>query len=369
MQEITVLLNLGLFAGGLAILVYGSEHLIQAATRLAKTFGVSDLLIGLTIVAIGTSLPEIVSSLTALAAGKADLAFANVAGSSLTNLTLVVGLSALAAPLATNHIVLDRDTKIMTLSFILLAIMVFDPLTPGIITWWEGGILLVLMIAYLSFLHWGREECDTCYQFSIFVDFFIRLRFITSLRGRAPLPRTSRAAQGGSVVSSERESEGEPSRIGRQQASDLVIILIAALGVTVGAQWVVSGAEFISLNFGIAESVIGFTLIALGTSLPELTVSLNSARHGFGRLLIGNVVGSNIINITMGLGFANMFFPAATANLFLAAVLLLLMLGIAPVFYWIIRKDWRVTRREGFVLTFLYFTVLAVLVWASESVF
>ncbi len=367
MQEISVLANLGLFVLGLVVLVYGSEHLIQAATRLARSFGVSDLLIGLTIVAIGTSLPEIVSSIAALSVGKADLAFANVAGSSLTNLTIVVGISAMAAPLATNHIVLDRDTKIMILAFVLLTVVIFNPLAPGTITWWEGAVLLVLMVSYLSFLHWGREECDTCYQFSIFVDFFIRLRFITSLRKGATRPSTSRSAQQTSADDSEDLSTAQFRRFGREQISDVLVIVVAAVGVTLGAQWVVSGAEFISLTFGIEESLVGFTLIALGTSLPELTVSINSARHGFGRLLIGNVVGSNIMNITLGLGLANMFFPTASVNLFLAAVLLSLMLGVAAVFYYVIRQDWRVTRREGVLLTILYFVVLVVLIWTSES--
>ena len=113
MQIVEISINIGLFLLGLLLLVHGSDYLIQAATRLAKSLGVSDLLIGLTIVAIGTSLPEIVASAAALIVNKSNLAFANILGSSLTNLTLVVGISAIVAPLATNHIVLDLHLDLL----------------------------------------------------------------------------------------------------------------------------------------------------------------------------------------------------------------------------------------------------------------
>jgi cation:H+ antiporter len=365
MQILDILLNLGLFTGGLALLVRGSDYLIQYATDIARKFNVSDLLIGLTIVAVGTSLPEILAAITALVFGRADLAFSNVIGSSLTNLTLIVGVSAIAAPLATNHIILDRDTKIMILTFIILTLMLLNPMAFGFISIFESLILLLLMIAYLSFLYWGRDECDTCYQFHIFVDFFVRMRFLTAIRGKAEPPPTSRQAQKAELSDGDEELEESAPNI-LTLKKELAIIALSLVAVGIGAQWVVTGAEYISLTFGIGESIIGFTIISLGTSLPELSVSLNSARHGFGRLLIGNVVGSNIINIAMGLGFAYIF-STAPVKILSSMLQLSLLLLISVVFYYFIRKDWRVTRGEGVVLIMLYLLVQGILIGVVQT--
>ena len=367
MQIVDIILNLGLFTGGLALLVRGSDYLIQYATDIAKRFDVSDLLIGLTIVAIGTSLPEVLAAVAALLFGRANLAFSNIIGSSLTNLTLIVGISAIVAPLATNHIILDRDTKIMILTFIIVVIMLLNPLAFGYISIIESMILILLMIAYLSFLYWGRDECDTCYQFHIFVDFFVRMRFLTTIQGKAEPPPTSRRAQKTESVAADEEAE-EETRSLLMLKKELAIIAVSLVAVGIGAQWVVTGAEYISLTFGIGESIIGFTIISLGTSLPELSVSINSARHGFGRLLIGNVVGSNIINIAMGLGFAYIF-TTAPVQILSSMLQLSLLLLISIIFYYFIRKDWRVTRTEGVFLIVLYLVVQAILIGAVQSSF
>ncbi|MBD3407573.1 MAG: calcium/sodium antiporter [Candidatus Lokiarchaeota archaeon] len=358
MQQIEMILNIGLFVVGLAFLVLGSDYLIQAATGLAKRMGVSDLLIGLTIVAIGTSIPEIVASIASISAGKADLALSNIAGSSLTNMTLIVGISAIVAPLATNHIILERDTKIMIFSFAVLGIALLDPLTPGVIAIWEAAIMLLIMLTYLTFLHWGRAECDTCYQFHIFVDFFVRLKFLTSLQGKLEPPK---------IVKTEIDVDDvqETFEDSKSTFRDLTIVTISVIAVAIGAQWVVSGAEYLSLTFGIGESVIGFTLIALGTSLPELTVSINSARHGFGRLLIGNVVGSNIMNITLGLGIGAFFF-LSSYNFIVSILMVGFLMVISAIFFYFVQHDWKVTRKEGGVLILLYVIIQLISIYVAQ---
>jgi cation:H+ antiporter len=360
MQIVDVSINVGLFFFGLLLLVSGSDYLIQAATRLAKTLGVSDLLIGLTIVSIGTSLPEIVASIAAIVAGKSNLAFANIIGSSLTNLTLVVGISAIAAPLATNHIVLDRDTKIMILVIVVLGLLLLNPFTPGYMYIFGSIILTILLIAYLSFLYWGREECDTCYQFRIFVDFFIRLKFLTSIRRNASSSTLKDTETPETGVTSEEPAEFSKTILSR----DLVIMIISTISVALGAQFVITGAEYISVTWGIGEGIIGFTLIALSTSLPEISVSINSAKHGFGRLLVGNIVGSNIVNITLGLGFVSLFIPLQV-DLFLTTLLLAFIISVSLIFYYVIRKDWRVTRREGVMLLFIFIIIQSLIIYIA----
>lgn len=314
--------------------------------------GVSELFIGLTLVAVGTSLPEIVSSSVAIAAGSVDLAFGNVFGSFIANLTLVVGLSAIIAPLASNAAILGRDTKVMIFIVLFLGFSVFDPLTPTYITAYEGIILLLLFVTYVLFLYDNRDECETCYQFEVFVDYLIKLRFLTTLRGLARRPSTPESSTT-ETANQEGDIKSAPQEHRRPSYQEIIIVILSCLGIIVGAQFAIQGAVYLSSSWGISEGVIGLTVIALGTSLPEIMVSVNSARKGFGRLLIGNVIGSNIITITLGLGFAVLVVPASI-DLPEAGLLVGLSLFISILFYYIIKEDWRVTRREGVLLLLCY---------------
>ncbi len=351
MQAFEAVFSIGLLVLGLIMLSQGSEYFVEAASKLARAVGISELYIGLTLVAIGTSLPEIVSSSLAIAAGSADLAFGNILGSVMANLTLVVGLSAIFAPLASNAVILDRDAKIMIFIVFFLGFSLFDPFTPSQIIAYEGIILLLLFVTYLLFLYDSREECETCYQFKVFVDFLIRLRFLTTLRGiaRGPTPTESSIDES----ANQEVGDGPTLQEHRRPYQEIIVASIAALGVVVGAQFAIQGAVNISFSWGISEGVIGLTVIALGTSLPEVMVSVNSARKGFGRLLIGNVIGSNIITITLGLGFGVLAGPTSIDPV-TAGLLVGLSLFISILFYYVIKMDWRVTRREGIVLLLCY---------------
>jgi cation:H+ antiporter len=345
-------LNIGILVVGLIILSQGSEYFVETASKLAKSAGVSELFIGLTLVAIGTSLPEIVSSYLANAVGSADLAFGNILGSCIANLTLVIGLSALLSPLASNAIILGRDAKVMIFIIVILGFFVFDPITPARILAYEGVILLLLFIAYTLFLYDGRDERETSYQFEMFVKYLIRLRFLTTLRGvfRRPISPESTMQEPSdqeSVTNSVVQEHYE------QPWKDLAAILLSGAGVILGAQLVIQGAIYLSFFWGIGEGVIGLTVIAVGTSLPEIMVSVNSARRGFGRLLIGNVIGSNIVNVTLGVGFAVLIVPASI-ELQTAGLLVGLSLLSSVLFYLVIKNDWRVTRREGVLLLISY---------------
>ena len=361
MQALDPVFSIGLLALGLFMLSQGSEYFVEAASRLARAAGVSELFIGLTLVAIGTSLPEIVSSSVAIAAGSSYLALGNILGSYVANLTLVVGLSAIFAPLASNAAILGRDTKVMILTLLFLGFSMFDPVTPTRITAYEGIILLLLFVTYVLFLYDNRDECETCYQFEVFVDYLIRLRFLTTLRGLARKPPPREASKTEST-NQEVNYGLAPKEQGRQSLREVFIVVLSCVGVIAGAQLVIQGAVNLSFVWGISEGVIGLTVVAVGTSLPEIMVSVNSARRGFGRLLIGNVIGSNIVNVTLGLGLAVLVVPAAM-DLSAVALLVGLSLIISILFYYIIKRDWRVTRREGVLLLFCY--VLSQIVFVS----
>ncbi|MHA1958167.1 MAG: sodium:calcium antiporter, partial [Candidatus Thorarchaeota archaeon] len=150
--------------------------------------------------------------------------------------------------------------------------------------------------------------------------------------------------------------EEQEQKEGQQTKSfkDPFLVFLSALFIVLGAQLVVVGSDFITLTWGIQEGVIGLLVVALGTSLPELTVSVNSARRGFGRLLIGNVIGSNIINITLGLGIISLVIPTAILLVLSNIVLMTFAIAVALIFFYVIRRDWRVTRTEGILLLVLF---------------
>ncbi len=359
MQLDALLLNTGLFAAGLVMLVYSSDVFVEYASRLAKQIGISELTIGLTIVAIGTSMPEIVSSVLSILADKPALAFGNIIGSFLINLTLIIGVSALLSPLASNAVVLERDSKIMILTVLVLVAALLDPFSPGAVTFWEGLILIVLFFAYLSFLYSHREEALTSFQFSMFVDYLIRLRFLTSLRGTFQKPLRPRHRSKAKI----QEETGSQSQIARNGA----IVMISLVTIVLGAQVLITSIDYIAMTSGISEGLIGVTLVAIGTSLPELMVSINSAKRGFGRLLIGNVIGSNIVNITLGLGIGALLLPVGIGlvqGLFMAQFAAI----VAIIFHYIIRRDWRVTRNEGIFLLFLFVFAQLVLSFITQFI-
>jgi cation:H+ antiporter len=359
MQLDALLLNIGLFVAGLAMLVYSSDVFVEYASRLAKQIGISELTIGLTIVAIGTSMPEIVSSVFSILADKPALAFGNIIGSFLVNLTLIIGVSALLSPLASNAVVLERDSKIMILIVLVLVGAILEPFSPGVVSFWEGFILIVLFFAYLSFLYSHREEALTSFQFPIFVDYLIRLRFLTTLRGALQKPLRPRRRTKTKTL----EEAGNQRQLARNGA----IVIISLITIVLGAQVLISSIDFIATASGISEGLIGLTLVAIGTSLPELAVSINSAKRGFGRLLIGNVIGSNIVNITLGLGIGALLLPVGIG--FVQGLFMVQFAAfVAIIFHYIIRRDWRVTRNEGIFLLILFVFAQLVLSFITQFI-
>jgi cation:H+ antiporter len=234
----------------------------------------------------------------------------------------------------------------------ILGFAILDPITPARIVAYEGLILLFLFVVYILFLFDGRNERESSYQFELFVEYLIRLRFLTTLRGlvRRPIPPKKSHSED---VKQEYEESSTPQEQGELPTKEIIIVILSCIGVIVGAQFVIRSAIGISLIWGIEEGVIGLTVIAVGTSLPEIMVSVNSARRGFGRLLIGNVLGSNIVNVTLGVGFVVLVIPASV-NYLTVGLLIGLSLVVSTIFYYTIKTGWRVTKKEGVFLLMCY---------------
>jgi cation:H+ antiporter len=245
-----------LFAGGVILLVGGAEALVRGSSRLARSLGVPPLLVGLTIVAYGTSAPELAVSVRSALAGQADITLGNVVGSNIMNLLLILGGSALAAPIAISRTIVRLDAPVMAGLSVLVWAMAGD----GRISRVEGVALVALSVAYsLWALRRGGSEAAA-----------------------DPAPRgglTRRALDGG-------------------------LALLGFAMLLLGARWVVAAAVGLAQAMGVSELVIGLTVVAIGTSLPEAATSLMAAARGERDIAVGNVVGSNVFNLAAVLGAA-----------------------------------------------------------------
>jgi cation:H+ antiporter len=253
-----------LFFAGLLLLYYGAEYLVTGSSRLAFSFGIRPLVVGMTVVAFATSTPELLVSLFASIQGSADIATGNIIGSNVANIGLILGAAAILHPLTVSRRTLLREIPIMILSGLILYLMALD----GLLSFGNGLTLFLLLLAFLIYcLRLGKTE-----------------------PAEEPEPRADAAAKS-------------------RRGADLVLILVGIVGLGVGAELMVRSAVTLARYFGLSELLIGMTIVALGTSLPELAASLMSAWKGEMDISVGNVIGSNIFNVLFVLGLCPMLRP------------------------------------------------------------
>ncbi len=316
-----------LFIVGLAALTFGAELLVRGASRLALSFGLSPLVVGLTIVAFGTSAPEIAVAIEAVWAGQPDLIIGNVVGSNICNVLLILGLGALVAPLSVAGQVVRQEVPVMILVSALVIVLALN----GIIGRIEGVFLFALLIVYVVFL--------------------VR-------QSRRASPR-EQAHYG---------EELPPSRWDHHWAVQAVLVLAGLALLVIGAGWLVDAAVAFALWLGVDELVIGLTVVAVGTSLPEIATSVMAAWRGERDMAVGNAVGSNVFNLLGCLGLGAMLspegLPVAKAALdFDLWVMLAVAAACLPIF--LARK--RIARWEGVVFLAYYAAYLVYLVLDSTN--
>lgn len=288
-----------LLIAGLVLLSIGAELLVRGASRLAAVLGISPLVIGLTVVAFGTSSPEMAVSVESAFSGQADIALGNVVGSNIFNVLFILGLCALILPLRVAQQLLWLDVPLMIGASILLLLIALD----GQISRIDGVMLFGGIVAYTIFaITQGRKE---------------------SAEVSAEYAGEFSARGGG-------WSDTWPVQI---------LLIVAGLAMLVlGARWLVDGAVVIAKYFGISELVIGLTVIAAGTSLPEVAASVVASLRGERDIAVGNVVGSNIFNILAVLGLSSLVSPtginvAPAALTFDIPVMIAVALACAPIFF------------------------------------
>jgi cation:H+ antiporter len=267
-----LILNLFLFTAGLIGLYYGAEWLVGGSSRLATAYGISPIVVGLTIVAFGTSAPELVVSGLASLRGSGDIAVGNVVGSNIANIALILGISALIRPIAVKRGLMVRDVPIM----IIFAVLFLAMSVNRSISRLEGGVLLVLFLLYMVHVAWlARKEAQLA---------------------------TEIAAKETQLYQSLPGAQLRPAR-------DIVLTVLGTVALVIGAQLLVTAASSIARTVGISDVVIGMTLVAFGTSVPELAASVVASFRGEAQIVIGNIVGSNIFNTSLILGAAAMVRP------------------------------------------------------------
>ncbi len=307
-----------LIVAGFGLLLLGGEMLVGAAVGLARRLDVPPMVIGLTLVGFGTSAPELVTSLQAALAGSPGIALGNVVGSNIANILLILGIAALLRPIAVQAKTFRRDGSALvaaTAACIALALA-------GVIGRGAGIFLLAGLAGYL----------------------------VVTLR----IGRSGPAAD---VYA----AEAEFAPAGRRPAWQQVLVFTAGLAATIlGARFLVLGATELARDLGVSEAVIGLTVVAIGTSLPELVTSIAAARKGESEVAFGNVIGSNIFNVLGILGTTALVTPLAVPQR-LVAVDLWVMAGATLALVAVAVTGWRIGRREGAAFLVLYAVYLGVL--------
>jgi len=292
------LINGILFAIGLVLLVGGANYFIKSAATIAKRLGVSEFVIGLTIVAMGTSLPELASSIAASLKQQSGLVIGNVVGSNVANVGLIIGLTAIFAGIMSKKQMIKRDGYIMIFASGLLWLFVMN----GVLSRLESFIFVLLYLAYVTFLFQSKPHPREKYQFGRFIQYFLGFKYLTTIRSRIDGYREHRKHK--------KSHSHEIRQLVRAAIiKDLFVLLFSGAAITIGAGYLIAQATYFAIMFNIPDTLIGISLIAVGTSIPELTVSLVAAKKGFNSIALGNIIGSNISNIFLVLGIAGLISP------------------------------------------------------------
>lgn len=303
---------------GIALLYYGAEGLIRGGVSIARRLGISSLVIGLTLVAFGTSAPELCVSVDAALSGSGDISLGNVVGSNICNIALILGLSAMLSPLRVHRELLKLDVPVMLGST--LALVTFYAMNRGVERWQAS----VFLVGLLTYVWWN-------------------------LRQR----RQSGAEQ----------EEASASQAVQPVMLSLLRVILGLAGLVFGAKLFVGSAVYVARLFEVSEAVIGLTIVAVGTSLPELATSAVAAYKGETDIAVGNAVGSNIFNVLCILGIAPLVSPIHSPGM--SMVDMWLMVGLCVLLYPFMKLDLRISRREGATLMVIYLVYVGWLVSRS----
>ena len=309
-----IFLQILMLVGGFVLLIKGADILVSGASSVAANFKVSKMLIGLTIVAFGTSAPELAVSISSLANGTTDMLLGNVFGSNIMNILLLIGIGALICP-----IVVKRDTVIKEIPILLLI-----------------SSALVVLYLDMSLANGARNEITREDAIICLLFFGIFLYYLIAMA------RRNRAAK-------DAEEEKPEHKLGKS----FLLTGLGLVGIISGSQLVVNGASGIAHGIGISDRLIALTVVALGTSLPELVTTITAARRKETDLIVGNIIGSNIFNICIVMGLPVAIFGTITPESF-QMLDLVMLIGSAALLFISTRRDRKISRLEGSIMLAIF---------------
>lgn len=298
-----IVVQLLILALGFLFLVKGADWFVEGSSKIAERFGIPQLVIGLTIVAMGTSLPETAVSISAAIKGNADISIGNVVGSNILNILLILGLTALICPVAVQKTTIRYEIPYVV---IVSAVLMGIGCTDGLVSRIDGLILWALMILYLLYLRW--------------------------------------MAKTGQGEAEESSDDGKSAPLWKL----LVMIALGGVLIVAGADFAVDSASALARLFGMSERLIGLTIVALGTSLPELVTSVTAAIKGKADIAVGNIVGSNIFNILFVIGTSALITPVVYAETFFTDSIICIAVAVL-LWLCVVRKQ-RLGRIGGAIL-------------------
>lgn len=310
---------------GFVLLIKGADYFVEGASDIAIKANISPLIIGLTIVAFGTSTPEAAVSITSALKGQNDIAIGNVVGSNIFNLLMVVGVAAIIKPLKVQTSIIAKDFPFAILSAVVILVLgndlIFQGANQNIISMGDGIILLVL--------------------FGIYMYYLIEL----AITGRATQEPDEENKQSGEI----------------NIFKSIIVSVLGLVGVVIGGQFVVDSATDIAITWGMSEKLVGLTIVAIGTSLPELVTSIVAAGKGKSDMALGNAIGSTIFNAFFILGMSSMIFPIPVNGAVFTDMLILILITIVTYVFAVTKKS--INKLEGslLVLTYIAYTVFIII--------
>lgn len=326
-------INVLLLAVGFIFLVKGADFFVASSASIARRFKISSLVIGLTLVAFGTSLPELavsfIASLNVQPGQTADIAMGNVIGSNIVNITLILGLTALTKAVNVSKTMHKKEFPYLIFSSVLIAVFAFLFQTDALIVWWEALILLVAFVGYVYMMLKTSKDTESTEEYQIL-----------------------------------------------DMKKSILLVVLGLLGVTLGGWMVTKGAENIAIdvlvnifNFDTSKAVtlIGLSIVAVGTSLPEMVTSIVAAKKGENEIAFGNLVGSNIFNILFILGISGLVTPLGINADVLTDIWI--MIGVTVVAVVSAVTFGQVSKKEGAVLVILYASYLVYIILRALQIF
>jgi cation:H+ antiporter len=312
MELFTLFTPYAFLIAGIVFLYFGADWLVDASAKLALHLGVKPLIVGLTIVALGTSAPELVVSIKSVLAGSGDLAVGNVVGSNICNVALILGLSALICPIHTSKQLFKFDIPVVVLASLLVWLFLRD----NVVQIWEGAVFLILFAGYIAY----------------------------------------------SIVNAKSDEKIEPYSGKSDSVIRSIEFIVVGLGLLiVGSEFLVRGAMELASRWGVSEAIIGITVVAVGTSLPELATSAVAAFKRHSDIAIGNIVGSNIFNILGILGVVGVMGPIKAEGILLKDILVMIALAVillAPLLTKRVLTRWQGAVLLGIYVVFIFFIVI-----------